>query len=115
MRSFFIILAFAVIFVSGSVISDISVEKSLTEMEEKIRKIETKEDLETTTEEWERLSDLAEIIIDHGDLEEISQALWAMEAEIQYDYDEFMESRQLAAQIISHIKDRNTIGVINIL
>jgi hypothetical protein len=72
-------------------------------------------DIEAIIEHWEKLSDKAEILIDHNDLEEVSEYLWAMRAEIKYDTDEFMESKQMAKDIIDHIRMRNSTKIINIL
>lgn len=115
MRHFIIIISFVLIFFSGSVLADVFIEKNFTQMAEKIENISSEKDLKAVTEKWEELSEISEIIIDHGDLEEVSQHLWAMEEEIKYDYDEFMESKALAVEMLYHIKDRNTLKLINIL
>lgn len=115
MRNLIIIFLLTALFVSGSFLCDAYLEKSFVLMAEEIEKMETAEELKKITEKWERVSDIAEIFVDHGDLEEVSRQLWAMEKEIKYDLDEFMESKALACQMLFHIKDRNTIGIINIL
>ncbi len=115
MRSFIIIGLLTALFVSGSFLCDAYLEKNFVMLAEEIEKMETEEELKAITEKWEKLSDIAEIFVDHGDLEEVSRQLWAMEEEIKYDIDEFMESKALARQMLFHIKDRNTLGMINIL
>lgn len=115
MRNFIIISLLTVLFVSGSFLCDAYLEKNFILMADEIEKMETEEELKAITEKWEKLSNIAEIFVDHGDLEEVSRQLWAMEKEIKYDIDEFMESKAIACQMLFHIKDRNTVGIINIL
>ncbi len=115
MRNFILIFSVIFIFVSCSVFTDIMIEKHFTSFAQDIDGISTEEDLMNITEKWEKMSEFAEIIIDHGDLEEVSHHLWAMKEEMKYDYDEFMESKALTKEMLLHIRDRNTLGIINIL
>ena len=115
MRSFIIIGLLTALFISGSFLCDAYLEKNFVLLAEEIEEMDTEEELKAITQRWEKLSDVAEIFVDHGDLEEVSIQLWAMEKEIKYDIDEFMESKALARQMLFHIKDRNTLGIINIL
>ncbi len=115
MRTFIIIISLALIFISGSVYTDFFISDQLDIMIKETEKISTQEDLKNVCDKWEKVSDYLEVIIDHGDLEEVSKNLWAMEEELKYDFDEFMESKALTLQMLSHIKERNTIGLINVL
>ena len=115
MGNFVIIALFTSVFLFGSIFTDIIIEKKFSLMAENIEAIETEKELEEITRNWEKLSEASEIIIDHGDLEEVSRHLWAMKEELKYDYDEFMESKVLVIQMLEHIRDRNTLGIINIL
>lgn len=115
MRAIIILLTLTLVFVSGSVFNEFFVENEINKMVDDVNKISTTDDLKAVIKKWEKLSEKLEIIIDHGDLEEVSQHLWAMEEEILYDFDEFMESKALTLQMLSHIKDRNTLALVNVL
>lgn len=115
MRTVVIILVLIFMFLSGSFCAEYFIEKDLAEMADDVNDISSAEDLKGAMEKWENLSQRLEIIIDHGDLEEVSKNLWAMEEELKYDFDEFMESKALTMQMLSHIKERNTLHIINVL
>ncbi len=115
MRTFIIIISLTLIFISGSVYTEFFIKNEIDIMIEATEKISTQEDLKNVCDMWEKVSDYLEIIIDHGDLEEVSKNLWAMEEELKYDFDEFMESKTLTLEMLAHIRDRNTVGLINVL
>lgn len=115
MRAIIIIFTLIFVFVSASFYMEGFIKKGIDDFIKEIENINTESDLKKATKEWEKLSDYLEIIIDHGDLEEVSQHLWAMEKEIKYDFDEFMESKVLTLQMLEHIKNRNTLGLVNVL
>ncbi len=115
MRSIVIMVALIFIFASASFFIDSFIKNEIDAFIKEVANISDTTQLAEATEKWEKLSDYLEIIIDHGDLEEVSHHLWAMEEELKYDYDEFMESKTLALQMLDHIKKRNTVGLINVL
>ncbi|MBR6765556.1 MAG: DUF4363 family protein [Clostridia bacterium] len=114
MRNWLIIILLSSLFLVTAVAWEGYINKEFSRMEALIKNAESKEDIEEITLMWESLSDKAEILIDHNDLEEVSKYLWAMSAEIDCDSDEFMESRQMASDIIEHIRIRNSTKFINI-
>ena len=115
MRTVVLILLVSCIFIFGSVFTDVFIEREINNIAERVEEIESVDDLKAVIVSWETTADYFEIIIDHGDLEDVSRLLWAMEEEIKYDFDEFMESKALALNVLDHIKERNTIGLINVL
>lgn len=115
MRAVLIVLILIFVFTSASFFTEVFIETKVDEFMKDVKNISDAEDLKQATKNWENLSDYFEIIIDHGDLEEVSQHLWAMEEELKYDFDEFMESKALALQMLEHIKERNTFGLVNVL
>ena len=115
MRAVLIVVILIFLFVSASLFTEPFIKTRFEDFIKDVENISDAESLKLATEKWEKLSDYFEIIIDHGDLEEVSQHLWAMEEELKYDFDEFMESKALALQMLDHIKERNTIGLINVL
>ncbi len=115
MRNYIMIISFILLFCSLSVFADVMIEKHFTSLAESIENVSTEEELVEITKKWEKTSEIAEIIVDHGDLEDVSHHLWAMKEEIKYDYDEFMESKALTKEMLLHIRDRNTLGIINVL
>lgn len=115
MRAIIIMTVLICLFVSASLFTDFFIKSEIDSFVKVVENISDMEKLEEATEKWEKLSDYFEIIIDHGDLEEVSQHLWAMEKELIYDFDEFMESKALALQMLDHIKQRNTLGLVNVL
>ena len=115
MRALLIVLILVFVFVFASFFTEAFIKNSIDDFIKDVENIYDEKNLKTATEKWEKLSDYFEIIIDHGDLEEVSQHLWAMEKELKYDLDEFMESKALALQMLEHIKQRNTIGLVNVL
>lgn len=114
MRNLLITLLFLAIFISGSVVWEIYLDNEFEIIIDEIEKVETLEDVENVTEKWEQLSDTAGLIINHNELEEVSQYLWAMKAEISCDYDEFLESKQVAKNMIDHIRTMNSLHILNV-
>lgn len=115
MRNAIIVSVIVVVFTACSICSDMYVSSLTDEMLEKLDKADSVEALEALTEEWDKKSGIAELMIDHGEIDILNQYLWAMQVEIVYDYDEFMESKKLAGEMFKHIKERNTTGINNIL
>ena len=114
MRNWLIIILLSSFFLISAVMWERYINDDFFRMEKLIEMAENREDIEEITLKWEELSDKAEILIDHNDLEEVSKYLWAMSAEIHYDSDEFMESKQMASDIVEHIRIRNSTKIINI-
>lgn len=114
MRNLLIILLFLAIFISGAVIWEIYLDNEFEQIIDEIEELNTLDDVEILTEKWEKLSDTAGLIINHNELEEVSQYLWAMKAEITCDYDEFLESKQVAKNMIEHIITMNSLHILNI-
>ena len=115
MRNLIIILAFTVVFAAGAVFSDLYINTLTDEMLAQLEACETQQDIEELTEAWSKRSSIAELVIDHGEIDLLNQYLWAMQVEIVYDYDEFMESKKLAMEMFKHIAERNTFSLYNIL
>ncbi len=105
-----LVLAFAFF----GTVSDIYLKKSTDKMIEDIENIKTVDDVRNLTDEWDKYSQFAELIIDHGEIDLLNQNLWAMEVEIENDTDEFERSRKLAKEMFNHIKERNTFGWNNV-
>mgnify|MGYP006383743185 CR=1 FL=1 len=114
MRNLLIILLFLAIFISGAVIWEIYLDNEFEQIIDEIEELNTLDDVEILTEKWEKLSDTAGLIINHNELEEVSQYLWAMKAEITCDYDEFLESKQVAKNMIEHIITMNSLHILNV-
>ena len=115
MRNLIIILALTVILAAGAVFSDLYISTLTDDMLAQLETCETQEDIENLTEVWEKRSSIAELVIDHGEIDLLNQYLWSMQVEILYDYDEFMESKKLAAEMFKHIAERKTFSLDNIL
>lgn len=115
MRNLIVILVLTVIFAAGAVFSDLYISTLTDDMLIQLETCETQEDLEELTEAWSKRSSIAELVIDHGEIDLLNQYLWAMQVEILYDYDEFMESKKLATEMFKHIAERNTFSLDNIL
>lgn len=115
MRSLIIISLLTVIFIAGAVFSDVYINALANDMVEQLNNCVTQEDIETLTEEWSKRSSIAELVIDHSEIDLLNQYLWVMQIEILYDYDEFMESKKLAMEMFKHIAERNTFSLDNIL
>ena len=114
MRNLLIILLFLAIFISGAVIWEIYLDNEFEQIIDEIEELNTLDDVEILTEKWEKLSDTAGLIVNHNELEEVSQYLWAMKAEITCDYDEFLESKQVAKNMIEHIITMNSLHILNV-
>ncbi len=114
MRNLLIILLFLAIFISGAVVWEIYLDNEFEKIADEIEKLETVEQLEEVEAKWEKVSDTAGFLINHNDLEDVSQYLWAMKAEILCDYDEFLESKQVAINMIDHIVTMNSLHFLNI-
>lgn len=114
MRNLVIVIVLILVFVAGSAVSDAYIKKSADEMLTKLDSVSTREDVEILTSRWEELSCLAELVIDHGEIDILNQHLWAMEIEIDGDREEFEESRKLAKEMFRHIRDRNTLAWNNV-
>ena len=115
MRNVIIIILLISVFVSGSMLSDKYISSLAEDMAQKIDSVSNGEQLLALTEEWHKKSSLAELVIDHSEIDLLNQYLWAMEEEIEYDFDEFMESKKLAKEMFKHLKERNTFSLDNIL
>ncbi len=114
MRNLIIVLIIVGVFILGSVSSDIYISAVTDEMVSAIEGIETEEDVTRAIEKWNSLSSVAELIIDHNEIDALNEHLWAMEIEISCDYDEFLESKKSATEMFKHIKERNVLAINNI-
>ncbi len=114
MRNLIVILLFLVMFIAGSALWENYLNNEFIEIIDDIENIQTIEQIDAVTEKWEKVSDKAGVLINHNDLEEVSQYLWAMKAEKDADYDEFLESREVVANMIEHIKTMNSLHILNI-
>ena len=115
MRNLIIILVLVVLLTAGAVCSDIYIRVLAEDMLVQLTDCETQEDIEALTAAWNERSSLAELVVDHSEIDLLNQYLWAMQVELLYDYDEFMESKKLAGEMLKHIAERNTFSFDNIL
>ena len=115
MRNVIIVILLISLFVFGSTLSDKYISSLAEDMAKKIDTVSSVEQLLSLTEEWNKKSTLAELVIDHSEIDLLNQYLWAMEEEIEHDFDEFMESKKLAKEMFKHLKERNTFSLDNIL
>ena len=115
MRNVIIVILLISLFVFGSMLSDKYISSLAEDMAKKIDTVSSVEQLLSLTEEWNKKSTLAELVIDHSEIDLLNQYLWAMEEEIEHDFDEFMESKKLAKEMFKHLKERNTFSLDNIL
>lgn len=114
MRNLIVILLFAAVFITGSILWEGYLNNEFIEIIEDIETAQNIEQIDSITEKWEKVSDTAGILINHNELEEVSQYLWAMKAEKMADYDEFLESKQVVVNMIEHIKTMNSLHILNI-
>jgi len=115
MRNLICVIVIVLLFVGGSVFFDCYINTLADDMLDLVDGLETKEDIEALTAEWNKRSTVAELVIDHGEVDILNQYLWAMSVQIDADYDEYVESKKLAKESFRHIRERNTIGLENIL
>lgn len=115
MRNLIILFVLVAVLAAGAVWSDIYICALAEDMLGQLEACETQEDIEALTAAWEERSSLAELVVDHSEIDLLNQYLWAMQVEILYDYDEFMESKKLAGEMLKHIAERNTFSLDNIL
>ncbi len=115
MRNLIIVLLLIFIFVFGTFLSDRYISSIADYMAREIDSVSSREDITALTEEWKKKSILAELVLDHSEVDLLNQYLWAMEEEIECDFDEFMESKKLAKEMFKHLKERNTFSLDNIL
>ena len=114
MRNLIVILLFSAIFISGAILWECYLNNQFIEIVKDIETAQNIEQIDSITEKWEKVSDTAGILINHNELEEVSQYLWAMKAEKMADYDEFLESKQVVVNMIEHIKTMNSLHILNI-
>lgn len=114
MRNVIIILLFLVIFITGSILWENYLNNEFIEFTQDIKTAQTIEQIEDLADKWEKISDKAGILINHNELEEVSQYLWAMKAEKNADYDEFIESKEVVVNMIEHIVLMNSLHILNI-
>ncbi len=114
MRNLIIILLFLAVFITGSILWENYLNNEFIEIIENIKTAQTIEQISSLSDKWEKVSDKAGILINHNDLEEVSQYLWAMEAEKAVDYDEFIESKEVVINMIEHIVLMNSLHILNI-
>lgn len=114
MRNLIVILLFVAVFIAGSILWESYLNNEFIEIIEEIESAQNVEQIDVVTEKWEKVSDKAGILINHNELEEVSQYLWAMKAEKIADYDEFLESKQVVVNMIEHIKTMNSLHILNI-
>lgn len=114
MRNLIIVTVLILLFAAGSICSDAYIKKSTDEMLIMLDSVSTREDVSNLTERWKELSCIAELVIDHGEIDILNQHLWAMEIEIDGEKEEFEESRKLAKEMFKHIRDRNTLAWNNV-
>ncbi|MBE7092504.1 MAG: DUF4363 family protein [Clostridiales bacterium] len=114
MRNLLIILLFLAIFIAGSVFWEHYLNNEFVEILDDIESAQSIEQIDNLAEKWEKISDKAGILINHNELEEVSQHLWAMKAEKNADYDEFLESKQVVVNMIKHIQTMNSLHILNI-
>lgn len=114
MRNLIVILLFSAIFISGAILWECYLNNQFIEIVKDIESAQNVEQIDFITEKWEKVSDTAGILINHNELEEVSQYLWAMKAEKMADYDEFLESKQVVVNMIEHIKTMNSLHLLNI-
>lgn len=114
MRNLLVILLFLIVFIVGSVLWEGYLDNEFKDIINDIEQITSVEQIEEVSEKWEKISDKAGIMINHNDLEEVSQYIWAMKAEINVDYDEFIESKQVVKNMIEHIITMNSLHILNV-
>ncbi len=115
MRNLIIIIVIISVFIGGAIFFDAYITRLTNDMLEMLDSAETAEDIKSLTDEWDRRSSIAELMVDHSEIDILNQYLWAMQVEIQYDYDEYMESKKLAREMFNHIRERNVFGFDNIM
>lgn len=114
MRNLLVILLFLIVFIVGSVLWEGYLDNEFKDIINDIEQITSVEQIEEVSEKWEKISDKAGIMINHNELEEVSQYIWAMKAEINVDYDEFIESKQVVKNMIEHIITMNSLHILNV-
>ncbi len=114
MRNLLVILLFLIVFIVGSVLWEGYLDNEFKDIINDIEQITSAEQIDEVAEKWEKISDKAGIMINHNELEEVSQYIWAMKAEINADYDEFLESKQVAKNMIEHIITMNSLHILNV-
>lgn len=114
MRNIIILTVLFVILLAGSVFSDCYIKRATDKMLLEIESVETVEDVKELTKHWSKLSSIAELVIDHSEIDLLNQHLWAMEVEIDGDVEEFEESKKLAKETFMHIRTRNTLAWNNV-
>lgn len=114
MRNLIVMILFFIIFTTGSVLWENYLNNEFISVVEDIESAKTSEEISALSDKWEKISDKAGILINHDELEEVSQYLWAMEAEKAVDYDEFIESKQVVINMIEHIVLMNSLHILNI-
>ena len=114
MRNLIIVLIIVGLFIAGAIFSDFYISTVTDEMVTIIENIETEKDVTHAIEKWSSLSSIAELINDNNEIDALNEHLWAMEVEIEYDYDEFLESKKSATELFKHIRERNIFAINNI-
>ena len=114
MRSIVTVSVLIFVFVCGSIFFDGFVASLSEDMAARADSLETMDDVQELTRIWEEKSRFLELIVDHKEIDSVNQILWAMEAEIEADHDEFLESKALAVKLFRHIGERNTLALNNV-
>ena len=73
MRNLLVILLFLIVFIVGSVLWEGYLDNEFKDIINDIEQITSVEQIEEVSEKWEKISDKAGIMINHNELEEVSQ------------------------------------------
>ncbi len=114
LRNIIITCTLIIVFIAGSIFFDVYIGNVSNDMLKILEHCDSHEDIQELTDQWDKRAAIAELIIDHSEIDMLNQYLWSMEVEIDCDYDEFLESKKLATEMFKHIAERNIFGINNI-
>ena len=115
MRNNLIIIILVILLASGSIFFEIYITTLTEEFEKRIDACKSSEEITAVTEDWNKRSDILELMIDHEEIDLLNEHLWSMQVEIDADPDDFKRLKKLAIEALKHIAERNRLSIENIL
>ena len=114
MRSIIILVASLLVLTALAVSWEIYITQNLLCMEALVEDASTIEELDSALSQWEEISRIAELVVHHNELEEVSHALVQMRVELDADPDEFLESKALLSYLLRCMRERYVVDIENV-
>ena len=115
MRNNLIIIILILLLGFGSIFFELYIGNLTKEFEQKLEECTSSQDIKVLIDEWNKRSDILELMIDHDEIDLLNEHLWSMQIEIDRDPDDFERLKKLAVESLKHISERNRLSIENIL